>query len=179
MMARMESATKPPPEVRLDNFNELKERMGEGLLNKRLSKQTRHEARLTHQGEGIFKLERFRHISIDRWAERLLKLCLLWKRAHQNIFEIQIVEEEWQLPKLPPSFDGFRLLQLSDLHLDIDPELAPTIGRAVRDCPHDAMCITGDFRKTTNTDLEPSMALMPHILEATEAPCYGVLGNHD
>jgi len=161
------------------NFNDLKNRMGEALLHDRLARQARHEARLTHQGEGIFKLERFRHVSVDRWAERILRLCLLWKRAHRNIFKIQVVEQAWPLKDLPPAFDGFRLLQLSDLHLDIHPDLAPAIARAVRQCPHDALCITGDYRKTTNTDQEPSMALMPQILEATQASCFGVLGNHD
>ncbi|MFU8849041.1 MAG: metallophosphoesterase [Opitutales bacterium] len=158
---------------------QLKHRLGASLLQQRLDKQAGHEARETHQGEGIFKLERFRHISIDRWAERFLKLCGLWKRAHGNIFQIRVVEQEWLLPHLPAAFDGFRLLQLSDLHLDIHPDLAPAIARAVRACPHDALCITGDFRKTINTDQEPSMALMPQILEATDAPCFGVLGNHD
>jgi predicted MPP superfamily phosphohydrolase len=169
----------PTPATQLEKTEELTQRMGETRLRERLTKQARHEARLTHQGEGIFKLERFRHISIDRLAESALKISLLWKRAHRNIFKIGIVEQTWLLKKLPPSFDGFRLLQLSDLHLDIHGELAPTIGRTLRSCPHDAVCITGDYRKTTNTDQEPSMALMPHILEATSAPVYGVLGNHD
>jgi predicted MPP superfamily phosphohydrolase len=175
----MKTTSQEPPFDELENADELKARMGATLLAKRVEKQARHAARLTHQGEGIFKLERFRLISIDRIAERTLKLCLLWRRAHRNIFRFRIVEATWQLPNLPPAFDGFRLLQLSDLHLDIDPNLAPAIGRAIANCPHDAMVITGDFRKTTFDDHEPSMALMPHILEATEAPCYGVLGNHD
>lgn len=51
------------------------DRLGETLLNKRLSKQIQHEARETHQGKGIFKLERLRFILIDRLAERALKLC--------------------------------------------------------------------------------------------------------
>lgn len=163
----------------MKNLDELKERMGEALLNERLNKQAKHEARQTHQGEGIFKLERFRHISIDRWAERALKFSLLWKRAHRNIFDIRVVEQDWHLKNLPSAFDGFRLIQLADLHLDIHRDLAPAIARAVRQCPHHAMCITGDYRNTTNQNQEPSMALMPQILEATNAPCYGVLGNHD
>lgn len=151
--------------------------MGETLLKKRLEKQAKHEANLTHQGEGIFKLERF--ISIDGIVEWGLKLTLLWERAHRNVFDIQIVEQEWRLDNLPLAFDGIRLLQLTDLHLDIHPDLAPAIARAVGNCPHDAMLITGDFRKNTNQALEPSMALMPEILAASKAPCYGVLGNHD
>ena len=153
--------------------------MGETLLRKRLDQQAKHEARFSHQGEGIFKLERLRFISIDRLAEKALKLTLLWNRAHQNIFKIRIVEQCWKLPNLAPAFDGIRLLQLSDLHLDIHPDLARVIARAVGKCPHDAMLITGDYRNSTDKDQEPAMVLMPQILAATEAPCYGVLGNHD
>lgn len=159
------------------DFNQLKERVGEALLRKRLTKQAEHYAQLSHQGEGIFKLERY--IPIDRLAELGLKLSLLWTRAHQNIFNIQIVEQEWPLQNLSPSFHGFRLLQLTDLHLDIHPDLAPAIARAIEKCPHDAMLITGDYRNSTSNDQEPSMALMPQILNATQAPCFGVLGNHD
>ena len=151
--------------------------MGEVLLRKRLEKEAKHGAKLIHQGEGIFKLERF--ISIDEILEWGLRLTLLRERAHRNIFDIQTVEQEWHFKNLPPSFDGIRLLQLTDLHLDIHPDLAPTIAKAVAQCPHDAMLITGDFRMHTASAIEPSMALMPQILAATEAPCYGVLGNHD
>lgn len=175
----MNDLSSASPAARLKNYDELKERMSEKLLNQRLHMQAHHFAKRSHQGEGIFKLERFRGISIDRLAELALKLSLLWERAHRNIFQIQVVEQEWRLPRLPAAFDGFRLLQLSDLHLDIDPDLAPAIARALQNCPHDAMVITGDFRKSTSEDLQPSMALMPQILDATDAPCFGVLGNHD
>ena len=74
----------------MEDFQQLKHRLGASLLQQRLDKQAQHQARQTHQGEGIFKLERFHHISIDRWAERLLKLCFLWERAHRNIFQIQL-----------------------------------------------------------------------------------------
>jgi len=163
----------------MDDYSDLKLRFGETLLRKRLHQQERHEARLSHQGEGIFKLERLRFVSIDRLAEKALKLFLLWNRAHQNIFKIRIVEQSWKLPYLPPAFSGIRLLQLSDLHLDIHPDLSPVIARAVRECPHDAMLITGDYRNSTDKDQEPAMTLMPRVLAATQAPCYGVLGNHD
>lgn len=153
--------------------------MGEALLHKRLKHQADHLARRSHQGEGIFKLERLSFISIDKLAEWALRMSLLWQRAHRNIFDIRIVEQPWQLPGLPEAFDGFRLLQLTDLHLDIDPDLAPAIARVVSNCPHDAMCITGDFRNTTKADHGPSMQLLPQILEATRVPLFGVLGNHD
>jgi len=167
------------PRSSVNSFTDLEKRLGEKLLRQRLLKQANHFAKLSHQGEGLFRLERYSFVSIDKLAEWALWLCLLWPRAHRNIFAIQTVEQEWQLPNLPSAFDGFRLLQLTDLHLDIDPDLAPAIAEAVRNCPHDAMVITGDFRKSTSDNQGPAMALMPQIVEATDQPCYGILGNHD
>jgi Predicted phosphohydrolases len=103
----------------------------------------------------------------------------LWSHAHANCFNFRRVEQHWHLPGLPAAFDGFRLLQLSDLHLDVDPRLAPAIADAVKDCRHDALVITGDFRNTTDADPAPSMALLPTVLAASRAPRFGILGNHD
>jgi predicted MPP superfamily phosphohydrolase len=159
------------------NYDSLRERLGDDFLRRRLTKQADHYARLSHQGEGLFKIERY--LKVDGIAERCLRLALLWNRAHANIFDIEIVEQEWTLPHLPPNFEGFRLLHLSDLHIDIDPELYLAIKDAVAACPHDAMVITGDYRNSTNEDYGPSMQLMEPILEARSLPQFGILGNHD
>lgn len=160
-----------------NDFDQFKERLGEELLSKRLSKQANHYARLSHQGEGIFKVERY--VKIDELARRGLKLCRLWSRAHRNIFDIEIVEQEWRLPNLPEEFIGFRLLHLSDLHIDIDPELHRSVTDAIQRCPHDAIVVTGDYRNSTDENYGPSMQGMKPILDATNVPQYGILGNHD
>lgn len=166
--------TKPSPSK---DFIRLKERLGEETLRRRLLQQANHWAKLNHQGEGIFKIERF--VPIDTLAEWGLKASLLWKRAHANIFDIEIVKQEWFLPALPVNFDGFRLLQLSDLHIDIDPALSRVIADAVGRCPHDAIVITGDYRNSTQADYGPSMELVESVLRASPAQRFGILGNHD
>jgi predicted MPP superfamily phosphohydrolase len=159
------------------DYEALSKRLGEEKLRQRLLKQAYHWAQLTHQGEGIFRIERY--ISIDKLAEWALRLSLLWTRAHRNIFNIREIEVHWKLEGLPRAFEGFRLLQLSDLHVDIDPELAPVIATAVRNCAHDALVITGDYRNTTNQNQNPSMEMMPQILMASDRPRFGIMGNHD
>ena len=170
-MPETEKATPSAP------YAELKERLGEEKFRQRLTIQANHWARLSHQGEGIFKLEKY--ISIDNLAKWCLTLLLLWPRAHDNIFKIRTVEQHWHLPNLPPAFEGFRLLQLTDLHTDIEPKLAPLIAEKVAGCPHDALVITGDYRNSTVKDSTPSMRLMPKILAASDKPRFGILGNHD
>ena len=161
----------------IKSFDAFRERLGEDLLRDRLLKQASHWARMTHQGEGIFRLEKF--VSIDSLAEFCLKLVLLWPRAHGNIFRIETNMVEWNLPRLPKAFDGFRLLQLSDLHLDVDDALAGCIASKVREIPHDALVITGDFRDSTDKDYNPSMKAVRSVIQSSDAPKFGILGNHD
>jgi len=160
-----------------NGFEGLKERLGEERLRRRLHQQSHLYASLSHQGEGIFKIERF--ISINLLAKRCLQAALLWRRAHANIFKIETVEQEWHIPNLPQHFDHFRLLQLTDLHIDIDPALSPAIAEAVKRCPHDALVITGDYRDSTSQDHNPAMELIKPVLDASAAPKFGILGNHD
>ncbi len=160
-----------------DNYDPLKARLGEDALRKRLLKQANHWAKMTHQGEGVFKLEKY--ISIDSIAKLLLKLLLLWPRAHRNIFQIQTNVVQWHFPRLPDAFDGFRLLQLSDLHLDLDKKLPACIAQKVRQTSHDAVVITGDYRDYAEQDYTASMEAMKAVIASSDAPWFGILGNHD
>ena len=44
-----------------------------------------------------------------------------------NALDLRCVAFEVRLPGLPSSFDGYRLLHLSDTHLDVLPELVPVV----------------------------------------------------
>ncbi|WP_269539086.1 metallophosphoesterase [Cerasicoccus fimbriatus] len=158
-------------------YASLEKRLGRALLSERLHRQASHYARLSHQGEGAFKLEKY--IPLDRLAELGLTVLGLKGRARRNIHAHEIVEQIWHLPRLPKAFDGFRLLQLTDLHIDIDATLADTIAAKVRETPHDACVFTGDYRNSTDDDYGPSMRLMAPVLEAVSSQRWGILGNHD
>ena len=66
-----------------------------------------------------------------------LRLCGLYERGIRNALDIQLKRMELGFANLPAEFDGFRILQLSDLHVDFLPEpldaaldLIAEIGRA-------------------------------------------------
>ena len=92
---------------------------------------------------------------------------------------IQTVRRDVVLPNLAPEMDGFRIAQLSDLHLEPWTK-AEQIAEAValtNALKPDLIVITGDF--VTNS-VKPAGPLA-EILSALDAP-YGVLGcmgNHD
>jgi uncharacterized protein len=159
------------------DYPALEARMGRELLSERLLKQAGKSAHLVHQGEGVFRLERFFPL------DTLISFCLvatgLGRRARHNFLDVRLTTREWILPRLPPAFDGFRLLHLTDLHLDLDAALTPVIVRLVRSVAHDAAVITGDFKNKTDGDFQPSLRETAKVIEGFAPLRWGILGNHD
>jgi len=159
------------------DYQLLEQRIGRDHLADRLLKQAGNSAKLLHQGEGIFRLERF--LPFDTLVGLALKFSGLGHITRRSFLAVRTVSREWVLPHLPPEFDGFRLLQLSDLHIDLAPALAPRICDLVRKTPHDAAVVTGDYRNKTDGDYGPCMRTMESITRTLSPNRWGILGNHD
>lgn len=159
------------------DYTRLEARIGRDKLSWRLLIQARKEATLLHQGEGLFRIERF--LPLDRIVDFCLKVTGLGALGHRNFLALRVVEREWFLPRLPRAFDRFRLLQLSDVHLDLDVALTPVIQRLVQATPHDAAVVTGDFRDQTDGDYGPCLREMERITGLLSPQRWGILGNHD
>jgi predicted MPP superfamily phosphohydrolase len=80
---------------------------------------------------------------------------------------------------LPPAFEGFRLLHLSDLHLDLDAALANALYAKVGEVSYHACIITGDFRAETHGPSGPCLEAVARLMTFLHPPVYGILGNHD
>lgn len=82
------------------------------------------------------------------------------------------------LRRLAPEFSGFRLVQLSDLHVNgwMTPTRVAEVAAAVNALHPDAVAITGDF--VSNRMAYDREALVA-ALAGFEAPTLAVLGNHD
>ena len=83
--------------------------------------------------------------------------------------------------KLPAAFDGFRIVQLSDMHIgtivDPDRELQRIVD-SVQSLRPDLIIFTGDLVNTRSSELDDRIA---RLLSGLQAP-YGVasvIGNHD
>ena len=90
-----------------------------------------------------------------------------------------IEEVPVRLAELPPSLDGFTLVQLSDVHLGMfvgEPELKSMM-EMVRRAKPDAIVLTGDLidNDPRYVDLLGSMARRL----GEQAPVYAIPGNHD
>lgn len=79
--------------------------------------------------------------------------------------------------RLPASFDGYKIIQLSDLHDAMFGEKHDDIVKEVVKIAPDAIYITGDFIDRNRYDLEQSLLLIEAIKDV--APIYYVTGNHE
>jgi predicted MPP superfamily phosphohydrolase len=109
----------------------------------------------------------------------VLTLTGLHGRGRRNVLNIQRRENQVWLKRLPPAFEGYTLLHLSDLHLDMSPAHVERLIESVRGLKHDVCVLTGDFRFRTFGPYAPALEalarLRPHLGERVHA----VLGNHD
>jgi predicted MPP superfamily phosphohydrolase len=93
--------------------------------------------------------------------------------------DVQLVTNEIFFSSLPPEMDGLRILQISDLHLDLDPALTSVIVSIIEDLDYDLALITGDYRDDTKGCISDCLEYMHRVCGALREPVYGILGNHD
>lgn len=83
--------------------------------------------------------------------------------------------------QLPASFDGYRIVQVTDLHSARFGERQETLLAAIRDAEPDLVLLTGDYTDSWESpggpDLEPIAELVERLPK--EVPAYYVLGNWD
>jgi predicted MPP superfamily phosphohydrolase len=110
-----------------------------------------------------------------------LRLTPLHARGRRNALDLKRVEIEVALSGLPPSFDGYRILQISDTHLDALPELVDSARRVLKGLEVDLLAVTGDVYGSPPASIAYSVELLMQALQdvRVHGPRLAVLGNHD
>jgi predicted MPP superfamily phosphohydrolase len=160
-----------------EDYTALALRLGRARLRQRLNTQIYHAAGDAHQDAILLGLSRL--LDIDVLADRATRLLGIHRWGYRNFLDLRLVERLLRHPRLPTALAGLRILQLSDLHLDLDPALGDVLRRRLSGVEYDLAVITGDFRNTTDADHGPSVAEMLTLLATLRQPVYAVLGNHD
>ncbi|MEI6210343.1 MAG: metallophosphoesterase [bacterium] len=113
----------------------------------------------------------------------VIRLCFrllgLHRRGYHQFMNPLLVDHVVRLPNLPPALEGLTLLQLSDLHLDLDPGFVPALAKLLNGLAYDLAVITGDFRNLTAGPTEPTVAGTLALMQHLRAPVFAVTGNHD
>ncbi|MEJ2685610.1 MAG: metallophosphoesterase [Gammaproteobacteria bacterium] len=155
----------------------LEARLGRVHLRQRLGIESDHEAQVFGQGRNFFHIENW--YSIHTMIRAMLRGTLLYRRGRRNARRIGLRRNDFSLPRLPRAFDGFTLLHISDLHLDMSPDMPDALMRAVDGLDYDICVMTGDFRARTFGPYAAAVEGLARVTEALSGPLYGVLGNHD
>ena len=80
---------------------------------------------------------------------------------------------------LPKAFEGFTLLQLSDLHADMSEPAMRRLTGLLDGLDYDICVLTGDYRGPTHGPYERALDALADLCARIARPVYGVLGNHD
>ena len=94
---------------------------------------------------------------------------------------LEVVRPELTLPRLAAAFDGYRIVQIGDLHLDdwSKPERLDRIAEMVNEERPDLVVVTGDFASYSARRLDTGSLV--GALRRLSAPdgVLAILGNHD
>jgi uncharacterized protein len=156
----------------------LTNRIGRVHLRQRLGLEGDHEVFvLRRAGAHFFYPENW--YSIHGVIRTCLRLSGLYGRAQRNARTLQVRHHPVVIPTLPRAFEGFRILQLSDLHVDMEIRNTHAIAERVRDLEYDLCVLTGDYRARTFGPIDAVLTGMTSIRRQLKDPVYGILGNHD
>ena len=152
-------------------------RTGHPYLRQRLGIEDEAGHRVFHQGRSLFHIENID--SLHGLIRLLTRLTLLYERGRRNALDFQVRHNSFSLPHLPPAFDGYTILQLSDLHADMNDEFPRALHQQLLGMEYDICVMTGDYRYLTHGPWDRAIAGLQTIRPAISKPVYAVLGNHD
>jgi len=160
-----------------DDYHNLSRRIGRLHLKQRLGIERDSESRVFGQGLNFFHIENW--YSVHSLMRTVLKATALYGRGKRNALDIRIRHHEVTIPGLPTELNGYTLLQLSDVHLDMNRGITAAIIKQLQKVQYDLCVITGDFRAQTYGPFGRVLEAMAEIFPHFHQPVYCVLGNHD
>ena len=163
-----------------EQLNRLRERLPEAHLSQRLIRQTEHVAmRFDVRSMRFFDFYWENFDFMPKALAVVLKLSGLMKRARANALLYRLQEFDIPIEELPECFDGYRILHLSDLHIDEIIDGGERLFDTVAGLEYDLCLLTGDFRFDTYGSSDKAMSRMARLMEVLDCSdgVVGILGN--
>jgi len=123
------------------------------------------------------------------WQDRLmtgllragLRVTGLYQQGLANALQPVVRHLRMAFADLPAALDGFRILHLTDLHIDGIDGLAAVLAELIAQLPVDLCVLTGDYRYYVYGPCAEIYPRMRQVLAAVQARygVIGILGNHD
>ena len=160
-----------------EELRKLEDRLGPLHARQRLGIEVDHEAQVFGQGLNFFHPENW--YASPSLIRAVLKLTGLYGRAYRNAAEVQVRHNDLASRRLPPRFDGFTLLHISDPHADMNEGAMRRAAELLPGLHYDLCVLTGDFRGPSYGPYDAALSAMAELRAHIKGPVYGVLGNHD
>jgi predicted MPP superfamily phosphohydrolase len=155
----------------------LEERLGRMHARLRLGIENDNEQRVFGGGLNFFHIENW--YSIHSVIRNGLRLSGLYWRGRNNTMRIKVQQNEIRLAGLPLAFDGYTILHISDMHVDINHGAMHRLVEILFDLDYDLCVLTGDYRGKTYGPIEMTIEGMAAVRAHIDDNVYAVLGNHD
>jgi uncharacterized protein len=155
----------------------LEQRLGRLHARLRLGLEADHEAQVFGQGINYFHFENL------PWSHFAIQSCLmitgLYWRGRRNATNVAVTTNDVVSKKIPASFDGFAILQLSDLHVELSLKPLDRLHQILPNLNYDICVLTGDYRGPSFGPYQAALDGVARLCKRLRKPVYGVLGNHD
>ncbi len=110
-----------------------------------------------------------------------LRVLGLWDRGVRNALDLRLHTLRLSFAGLPESFDGYRILHITDPHFDSNPALTPRLAEMIGGISADLCVLTGDYRKEIHGSFVHIYPHLERVVESLNCPdgVLATLGNHD
>ena len=105
----------------------------------------------------------------------ILIFVIIWM-VYTNVV-VGVTSVKLSYETLPSSFNGFKIVQVSDLHNAQYGTGNKNLIKKIKKIQPDMIAITGDLIDSNSTDIEVALSFVEEISKI--APCYYVTGNHE
>lgn len=162
-----------------DNFvldPELVDRLGDRVGVFHLSQRVLRE---TETFPDLFRYHELEEIlPIAPILEFGLRFFRLWGRGRSNTTRFELTENTVGIANLPDAFEGFRILQLTDLHFSDESDWLTALLAVLEDITYDLCVLTGDYSAgfTETPGLKNNMV---QLQQSIQTETLAILGNHD
>lgn len=123
--------------------------------------------------------ERSRFLSTLGLSVGLFPFMTLLYGMWRNPYRYKVHRVAVPIPHLPEALEGFRIVQISDIHSGsfTFPEPVENAIRMINDLQADLVCFTGDLVNNQSSEMLPFQAMFSEI--RARHGVFSVLGNHD
>lgn len=128
----------------------------------------------------IFGKQRLKWLSITGACVAILLSITLWWGALVNRYSIQLVTQDIVSQRLPDSFSGLKIVQISDLHVGSfgnDTSFVAELVDKINTLSPDIIVFTGDIVNRRTDEIEPFIPTLSRL--TAPLGVYSIKGNHD